>query len=130
MLTILSFLLMTAGCINWLLIGLLQYDFVAGIFGYQGSVFSRIIYILIGASCFLFIFKIIKGKGTVNIFSRRNKADVAKNIAKMQKKPAPVEAGKEEIPNPLTQDDTPGQDYADEPPKKESGLINEHFHEE
>lgn len=129
MLTILSFLLMTAGCINWLMIGLLQYDFVAGIFGYQGSVFSRLIYILIGASCFLFIFKIIKGKGTVNIFSRRNKADVAKNIAKIQKKSATVEAGKEPLPNSLDKDHIEDAD-SEEEPKKESGLINEHFHEQ
>lgn len=118
MLTILSFLLMMTGCINWLLIGLLQYDFVAGIFGYQGSVFSRIIYIIIGASCLFFFFKMIKGKGTVNIFSRRNKADVAKNIAKMQKQPAGVEVATEQVPP-----------QEDEMPKKETGLINEHFNE-
>ena len=47
MLTILAFILTILGCINWLLVGLLQYDFVAGIFGYQASILSRIVYIII-----------------------------------------------------------------------------------
>lgn len=84
MLTIISFLLTLIGSVNWLLIGLLQYDFVAGIFGYQASVFSRIIYIIIGASSIILVYKLIKGKGTLAVFSRRNKKDLAKNIEKMQ----------------------------------------------
>lgn len=113
MLTILSFLIMIIGGINWLLIGLLQYDFVAGIFGYQGSVFSRLIYILIGIANIIFVIKIFKGKGTVNILSRRNKADLAKNVAKMQNEPSKqVEAG---------------NDIDNQNSNKEEGLINEHF---
>ncbi len=113
MLTIIGFLLMMIGSVNWLLIGLLQYDFVAGIFGYQGSIFSRIIYIIIGLGAALFLFKVIKGKGTVAIFSRRNKKDIAKNIAKMKGEEAPnVEAARENLPE-----------------KQEEGLINEHFHD-
>ena len=97
MLTILAFLLTIAGSINWLLIGLLQYDFVAGIFGYQASIFSRIIYIIIGASSVFLIIKMFKNKGVLPIFSRRNKKDLAKNIEKMQnpKPAANVEASKE-----------------------------------
>ena len=110
MLTIFSFLLMMIGGINWLLIGLLQYDFVAGIFGYQGSVFSRIIYIIVGLANLVFLFKVIKGRGTVNIFSRRNKKDLDKNLAKL-KGESPVEASKE----------------ISEPHQKEEGLINEHL---
>ena len=84
MFTIISFLLTLVGSVNWLLIGLLQYDFIAGIFGYQASVFSRIIYIIIGASSVFLVYKLIKGKGTIAVFSRRNKKDLAKNIEKMQ----------------------------------------------
>ena len=63
-----------AGCVNWLLVGLLQYDFVAGIFGYQGSVFSRIIYIIIGAGALFFLFKVIVEKGKIEIFNfKKNK---------------------------------------------------------
>ncbi len=111
MLTIISFLLMMAGGINWLLIGLLQYDFVAGFFGYQGSIFSRIIYIIVGAASMFFLFKVIKGKGKVAVFSRRNKEDLSKNIAKMSHKEATsnVEAA------------------SDFEPKHEEGLLNEHL---
>ena len=84
MLTILAFLLTIAGSVNWLLIGLLQYDFVAGIFGFQASIFSRIIYIIIGASSIVLIVKLFKSKGTIPVFSRRNKKDLEKNIEKIQ----------------------------------------------
>ena len=84
MLTIISFLLTLIGSVNWLLIGLLQYDFIAGIFGYQASVFSRIIYIIIGASSVILVYKLIKGKGNLAVLSRRNKKDLAQNIEKMQ----------------------------------------------
>ncbi len=118
MLTIISFLLMIAGGVNWLLIGLLQYDFVAGIFGYQGSIFSRIIYIIVGLATAFFVFKVIKGKGKVAVFSRRNKEDLAKNMAKMKKEPAQsnVEASSD-MAEPYHED-------------KEEGLLNEHLHNE
>ena len=123
MFTILSFLLMIAGGINWLLIGLLQYDFVAGIFGFQGSVFSRLICILIGAACLFFVFKVFKGKGTVAIFSRRNKKDVEKNISKMQGKPATeVEAG-----NDFAQSEHDEREHHEQ---KAEGLLNEHLHKD
>lgn len=84
MFTIIAFLLTITGSINWLLIGLLQYDFVAGIFGFQASVFSRLIYIVIGASSVFLVFKLFKGKGTIPVFSRRNKKDLARQIEKMK----------------------------------------------
>lgn len=86
MFTIISFILTLLGSINWLLIGLLQYDFIAGIFGYQASIFSRIIYIIIGASSVFLVYKLIKGKGTIAVFSRRNKKDVIKNLEKINNK--------------------------------------------
>lgn len=36
------------GAINWLLIGLFQYDIIAAIFGGQADVVSRIIYAVVG----------------------------------------------------------------------------------
>lgn len=86
MFTIISFLLTITGCINWLLIGLLQYDFVAGIFGYQASILSRIVYIIVGVSSLFLVFKLIKGKGTIAVFSFRNKKNLAKNIKKIGNK--------------------------------------------
>lgn len=85
MLTIIAFAVTLLGSINWLTIGLLQYDFIAGIFGYQASVFSRIIYIVFGVACAFLVFKLIKNKGTLAVFSFRNKKDLEKNIAKIGK---------------------------------------------
>lgn len=85
MLTIIAFALTIVGSINWLTIGLLQYDFIAGIFGYQASVFSRIIYIFFGVACAFLIFKLFKGKGTIAVFSKRNKEDLVKNLEKLGK---------------------------------------------
>lgn len=68
MLTFIAFALTIAGCINWLLIGLLQYDFVAGIFGYQGSVFSRLIYIVVGASAVFLVVKLFIDKGSIHVW--------------------------------------------------------------
>ena len=45
-----AFIFTCLGGLNWLTIGALQYDFVAGIFGTQANVFSRIIYTLVGIS--------------------------------------------------------------------------------
>lgn len=122
MLTIISFILTLAGSINWLMIGLLQYDFVAGIFGFQASVFSRLIYILIGASAGILIFKLIKGRGTLAVLSKRNKKDVAKKIEKMQHKDEPaynVESGSEAIDEDHFQKKDERQESR--------GLFDEHF---
>jgi uncharacterized membrane protein YuzA (DUF378 family) len=43
-----SLTLIIIGAINWLLIGLFQFDLVAAIFGGQAGVISRIIYVLVG----------------------------------------------------------------------------------
>jgi len=131
MLTIISFILTLLGSVNWLLIGLLQYDFVAGIFGYQASVFSRLIYIVIGASAGVIIFKLIKGRGTLAVLSKRNKKDIAQKIEKMQHK-------NEEKDYTPVYDIEASEDYADNLDKRaykneehESarGLFDEHFDE-
>ncbi len=85
MLTIIAFAVTIIGSINWLTIGLLQYDFIAGVFGYQASIFSRIIYIIFGIACSFLVFKLFKGKGTLAVFSRRNKKDLVKNLEKLGK---------------------------------------------
>lgn len=40
--------LIIIGALNWLLIGVFQFDLVAAIFGGQAGVISRIIYVIIG----------------------------------------------------------------------------------
>ena len=73
MLTFIAFILTIIGCINWLLIGLLQYDFIAGLFGFQASMFSRLCYILIGVGCLYLILRIIINKGSVKVYEKKKK---------------------------------------------------------
>lgn len=72
MISLICFLLTLAGSINWFCIGVLQYDFVAGLFGSQANVFSRIIYALIGLSSIWLVFATIKGKGKLKIDGKRS----------------------------------------------------------
>lgn len=73
MLKITAFILTVVGGLNWLGIGMLQYDFVAGLFGTQANIFSRIIYTIVGVSAVYLTFVIIGNKG--KLFS----PDKAKN---------------------------------------------------
>lgn len=63
MLSLISFILVAIGSLNWFSIGLLQYDFVAGIFGSQANVFSRLVYALVGIASIVMIVNLIKNKG-------------------------------------------------------------------
>lgn len=67
MLSIIAFIIAIFGDLNWLSIGFFQYDLVAGLFGYQGSIFSRMVYIIIGISAIYLIFVIIKNKGRLTV---------------------------------------------------------------
>ena len=73
MLKIISFILTVLGGLNWLSIGMLQYDFVAGIFGTQANVFSRIIYIIIGLSAVYLTISIIVNKGRLLAEEKKHK---------------------------------------------------------
>ena len=50
MLDTVSLLLTIIGGINWLLVGVFQFDLVAWIFGGQSAMLARIIYSLVGAA--------------------------------------------------------------------------------
>ena len=43
-----ALILSVIGCLNWGLIGLFQFDLVAWLFDGQGSLFSRLVYTLVG----------------------------------------------------------------------------------
>lgn len=73
MLKIIAFILTIVGCINWLAIGMLQYDFVAGIFGTQANLFSRIIYTVIGIAAIYLTCAIIANKGRLTDAGRKHK---------------------------------------------------------
>ena len=82
MLSFFSFLLVLAGSINWLTIGLLQFDFVAGLFGSQSSIFSRIIYVIIGVASLIIAYELIKNKGNFKIsFKKKIKQIKAQAVA-------------------------------------------------
>jgi uncharacterized protein len=48
--------LLIVGGLNWLLVGLLSWD-IGALFGGQDAIISRIIYILVGLSALVLIFK-------------------------------------------------------------------------
>ena len=50
MMDTISLLLVIIGAINWLLVGVFQFDLVSWLFGGQGAIVSRIIYTLVGAA--------------------------------------------------------------------------------
>ena len=50
MMDTISLLLVIIGAINWLLVGIFQFDLVAWIFGGQSAMLARIIYSLVGAA--------------------------------------------------------------------------------
>jgi uncharacterized membrane protein YuzA (DUF378 family) len=51
----LAMILLIVGGLNWLLVGLFEFDLVATLFGHMGLI-SRLVYILVGASA---IWKIV-----------------------------------------------------------------------
>ena len=65
MLALISLILVLVGCANWLTIGLLQFDFVAGLFGSQSNIFSRIVYVIVGVASIILTVNIIKNKGKI-----------------------------------------------------------------
>lgn len=56
-LAVTSLILVVAGGLNWLLVGLFQFDLVAAIFGGQAAVLSRIVYVLVGLATLWLIFR-------------------------------------------------------------------------
>lgn len=49
-----AFILVVVGGLNWLLVGLLSWD-IGSIFGGQGAIVSRVVYILVGLSAIYLI---------------------------------------------------------------------------
>ena len=68
-----AFIFTCLGGLNWLMIGALQYDFVAGLFGTQANVFSRIIYVIIGFFSVYILFVTLFSKGRLKLFNYKKK---------------------------------------------------------
>ncbi len=140
MITFIAFVLTLLGSVNWLLIGLLQYDFIAGLFGFQASIFSRIIYILFGIGAVYLTIRVIANKGTFKVFERKKKKKKEENVQQpvenVQPEPiqtpahANIEASKEQI----VEDYRRSLEEFDEENGKfptfdenKAGLFDEHF---
>ena len=55
-----SLILSIVGCLNWGLVCIFRFDLVAWLFGGQGSLFSRVVYTLVGLAglwCATFLFR-------------------------------------------------------------------------
>lgn len=68
-----AFILTCVGGLNWLMIGALQYDFVAGIFGTQANIFSRLIYVAIGICSMYILIVTLFSKGRLKLFGYKKK---------------------------------------------------------
>ncbi|HHW07323.1 MAG TPA: DUF378 domain-containing protein [Clostridia bacterium] len=58
----LALALMVIGALNWLLVGLFQYDLVAAIFGGTDAIISRIIYTIVGIAGIYGLFRLVAGE--------------------------------------------------------------------
>ncbi|AUX92585.1 DUF378 domain-containing protein [Mixta gaviniae] len=65
-----ALILLIVGGLNWLLVGLFQFDLVAAIFGGQAAIISRIIYVVVGLCalyCLTFFAKFRVHTGTRHV---------------------------------------------------------------
>lgn len=79
MLVLICFLVAIIGNLNWLCIGFFQYDFIAGLFGTQSSIFSRLIYIIFGISSIFLLYAVIRYKGRLTLKKNKNQDQVLLN---------------------------------------------------
>ena len=139
MITFIAFLLTILGCVNWLLIGLLQYDFIAGLFGFQASIFSRLVYILFGIGAFYIVIRTIANKGSFKIYEKRKKKE---NSPSQIHSPSNTEAGKEISHKQSIQADNVSENLKDldeiqrkrqfenDALARQNNLFDEHFEDE
>ena len=80
MMRLIAFILTCLGGLNWLMIGALQYDFIAGIFGTQANVFSRIIYVIIGVASMYILIVTVFSKGRLKLFGYKKKKQKKKKV--------------------------------------------------
>ena len=77
MVSLIAFILSIVGTLNWFFIGAIQYDFVAGLFGSQANLFSRLIYFLVGVAGIVVLVNFIKNKGKFIVSFKSAKDDYA-----------------------------------------------------
>lgn len=111
MVTLISFFIVLLGAFNWFSIGLMQYDFVAGVFGTQSSFLSRATYIVVGFAAIWIIIMAIVQKGKIKI----NENGFKKDPLKAEKRPKlqPAEYSDEFHNYKKNNDNYDEYDYAD-----------------
>ena len=67
LLNLIAFVILSIGGLNWLSVGVFQFDIVAGIFGSSASIISRIIYILVGIATLYLIYASIVERGKIEM---------------------------------------------------------------
>jgi uncharacterized membrane protein YuzA (DUF378 family) len=71
-LNIITLVLVIVGGINWGLVGLFEFNLVAAIFG-AGSVISRIIYIVVGASALWQLYPLARASRSDQVAAERHR---------------------------------------------------------
>jgi len=71
-LNIVTLLLIIVGGLNWLLVGLFEFDLVAAIFGGQEAALSRIVYILVGLSALWQLMPFVRSFSEGEVRAERN----------------------------------------------------------
>ena len=74
MFTLISSIIVAIGIANWFSIGAFQYDFVAGLFGSQANIFSRLVYVIVGIAGVFLAYSIIRNKGKLVFKNKNDKA--------------------------------------------------------
>ena len=118
MLAFISFILVLIGSVNWFCIGILQYDFVAGLFGSQSNVFSRLIYTIIGIASIIVAVNLIKNKGKFIVsFKKANKEYNAymeeKKEDEKQRVLAKAESSEELVPHKHAENKTSYENHSE-----------------
>jgi uncharacterized membrane protein YuzA (DUF378 family) len=71
-LNIVTLLLIIVGGLNWLVVGLFEFDLVAAMFGGQDAALSRIVYILVGLSALWQLVPFARSLGDGEVRAERN----------------------------------------------------------
>ncbi len=73
MFNLIVLLVLIAGAINWFVIGVFQFDIIAGLFGSQSVFLSRFVYTLIGLAGLWILFLLGIKKGNINVGKKNKK---------------------------------------------------------
>lgn len=119
MLAFFCFLITIIGSLNWLCIGFFQFDFVAGLFGTQSSIFSRLIYIIIGFASVFLTYAVIRYKGRLTIKKNKNQDQVL-----MNKQPLPDGVASNNLIQSNENQNSNSNQYSNQNPNENNSHLN------